>query len=204
MDMVMRLRWIGLGLLTAALCVAGCTSDGHFRFAGYTTEPNYDPSIHTVYVPIAQNTTFRRGLEFYLTQAVIREINGKTTFRTVSCRDGADTELDLKIVTWRKLILIPTPTNQNRQSELGLGIEVYWKDLRPGRIGDVLSNRKPTITEQAPLPGVAELPPPNPLPVLLLPVATFEPELGGSNATAEQQVIDRTAVQIVSMMEKSW
>ena len=43
--------------------MAGCTSDGHFRFAGYTTEPNYDPSIHTVYVPMAQNVTFRRGLE---------------------------------------------------------------------------------------------------------------------------------------------
>ena len=30
---------------------------------GYTTQPNYDPAIHTVYVPIAQNATFRRGLE---------------------------------------------------------------------------------------------------------------------------------------------
>jgi Lipopolysaccharide-assembly len=199
-----HIPWFGLGLLAVALGIAGCTSDGNFRFLGYTTEPLYDPRIHTVYVPIAQNTTFRLGLEFDLTRAVIREINLKTTFRTVACREGADTELNLKLVTWRKNIFIPTPTNQNRQAEVGLGIEVFWKDLRPGRIGDVLSIAKPAITQEAPLPGIDPPPPPRQLPVLLLPSATFEPELGGSNATAEQQAIDRVAVQIVSMMEKSW
>ncbi len=198
----LRIRWPALGFLVAALCIAGCTSDGHFHFLGYTTEPTFDPSIHTVYVAMAQNTTLRRGLEFYLTRAVIREINAKTPYRTVSRREVADTELNLKIVTWRKTVVIPTPTNQNRQSEMGLGIEVFWKDLRPGRIGDVLSNAKPTITEEAPLPGIDPPSPPTALPLLLLPVATFEPELGPSNATAEQQMIDRVAVQIAGMMEK--
>ena len=44
-----RSCWIGLTLFTAALLLAGCTSDGHFRFLGYTTEPNYDSTIRTVY-----------------------------------------------------------------------------------------------------------------------------------------------------------
>ena len=197
-------RWIGLSLLGAAVVLAGCTSDGHFRFAGYTTEPLYDQTIHTVYVPIAQNITLRRGLEFALTRAVIREINSKSTFRTVACAVGADTQLDLKIMNWHKTLILPTPTNQVRQSELGLGIQVLWKDLRPDHLGDVLSNPKTTLRKEPPLPGIEPPPLPTALPVLLLPVVTYEPELGASNATAEQQAIDRVAVQIVSMMEKSW
>ncbi len=153
---------------------------------------------------MATNVTLRRGLEDYLTRAVIREINLKSPYRTVSCRDGADTELCLTIKTWRKTVLISTPTNQNRQAELGLGVEVVWKDLRPGKLGEVLSNPKSTLPQEPPLPGMPPTPVGKAAPVVLLPVATFEPELGGSNATAEQQAIDRVAVQIASMMEKSW
>ena len=199
-----RSRWIGLSLLATALVVTGCTSTGHLNIFGYTTEPLYDPSIQTVYVPIAKNDTLRRGLEFYLTEAVIREIGSKTTFRVVSCREGADTELDLKIATWRKNMIISTQTNQIRQAELGLGVEVVWKDLRPGKVGDVLSYPKPTIAKEPPLPGVAPPPIVAQAPVMILPVATYETELGGNNVTAEKQAIDRAAVQIVSMMEKPW
>jgi hypothetical protein len=195
---------IGVSLLGALLVVTGCTSTGHINLFGYTTEPNYDPTIHTVYVAISKNITLRRGLEEYLTRAVIREINGKTPFRTVSCREEADTELCLKIVNWRKNLIIPTPDNLIRQAETGIGVEVVWKDLRPDRIGEVLSNPKSALPTEPPLPGMENPPPARAVPVLLLPVVTYEPELGPSNATAEQQAIDRVAVQIVSMMEKSW
>jgi hypothetical protein len=195
---------LGAGLLTAVVVLAGCTSDGHFSFLGYSTRPNYDPSIHTVYVAMAKNTTFRQELEDYLTRAIIREINLKTTMRTVSNRDIADTELCLKLVSWRKTVVIPTPTNQARQAELGFGLEVIWKDLRPGHIGDVLSNRGPSQPQEAPLPGQAKPGPDLPMPVIVLPAVTYEPELGPSTATAEQQAIDRVAVQVASMMERSW
>jgi Lipopolysaccharide-assembly len=203
--MLNRIRscWIGLGLLAAGLTVAGCTSTGQFNFLGYTTEPPFDNSIHTVYVPMAVNYTLRRGLEDYLTRAVIREVMLKTPYRTVSCRDGADTELVLKIKTWRKNYIIPTQTNQNRQSEIGFGVEVVWNDLRPGKLGEVLSNPK-ALSRELPLPGEDVPPTPVAIPLLLLPAATFEPELGGSNAVAEKTAIDRVAVQITSMMEKAW
>lgn len=195
---------LGLGVLTAAIVLAGCTSDGHFRFLGYTTEPPYDPSIRTVYVSMAKNITFRQEMEDYLTRAVIREINLKTPMRTVSNRDCADTELTLKLVNWHKTVLIPSPTGQNRQAELGWGVEVVWKDLRPGHIGDVLSNAKSALPTQPPLPGMEQSPPRPAIPVLLLPTVTYEPELGPSNATAEQQAIDRVAVQVAAMMERPW
>ena len=49
-----------------------CASDGHVGFLGYTTAPNYDPGIRTVYVPIFKSkvleTTPYRGVEFTLTR----------------------------------------------------------------------------------------------------------------------------------------
>ena len=51
------------------LTLASCESGGHFTALGYTTKPNYDPCIKSVYVPIFENKTFRRGLEFDLTRA---------------------------------------------------------------------------------------------------------------------------------------
>src|SRR5438876_10008634 len=69
-------------LSLAALLLPSCaTSDGNFSILGYTTRPNYDTNIHSVRVPIFQNVTFRRGLEFDLTRAVIREIESKTHFK---------------------------------------------------------------------------------------------------------------------------
>ena len=73
-----------------ACLLASCSSDGHFTIGGYTTRPNYNPDIRTVYVPIFQNVTYARGLEFDLTRAVIREIEAKTPFRVVDCRANAN------------------------------------------------------------------------------------------------------------------
>src|SRR5262249_1307172 len=109
-----------VGMISCAL--AGCSSDGHFTFLGYTTRPNYDCDIRTVYVPIFQNVTFRRGLEFDLTRAVIREIESKTPFKVVSCADGADTELTEKIITRNKAIVNVTQINEIREAETTLGV----------------------------------------------------------------------------------
>jgi hypothetical protein len=189
-------------LMGLSACVlASCSSDGHFTFLGYTTKPNYDPGIHTVYVPIFKNVTFQRGLEFDLTKAVIREIEGKTTFKVVDCRDGADTELIGKIINVRKGWISMTQLGGTREVEAGMTVELTWRDLRPGSTGTILSAdpRKETVRDETPLPG--QKPPP---PTLVSPSANFIPELGGSLAAANKQLVDRTAIQIVSMMEKSW
>src|SRR5438128_120449 len=91
-------RLAGCVVAAAGLALPGC-SDGHLNLLGYTTEPSYDCTIQTVYVPIPQNVTFRRGLEFELKRAIDREIESKTIFRVTSDRDSADTELVTKIVS---------------------------------------------------------------------------------------------------------
>src|ERR1043166_6855054 len=79
-----------------ALLLPSCSSGGNFCLLGYTTQPNYDTSIHTVRVPIFKNTTLRdstrEGIEFDLTKAVIREIELKTPYKVVGADCDADAE----------------------------------------------------------------------------------------------------------------
>jgi hypothetical protein len=184
-----------------AFLLASCSSDGHFTFLGYTTRPNYDPGIRTVYVPIFQNVTYARGLEFELTKAVIREIEAKTPFKVVDCRAYADTELIGKIISTTKSVITLNQIGEVRDAQLAMGVELVWRDLRPGCVGIILSTdaKKEEIRGEPPIVGAK--PPP---PALVTPTATFIPELGGSVAAAQAQLVDRTAIQIVSMMEKGW
>ena len=157
------------GLLTVALLtlsLPACTQDGHLALLGYTTKPLYDPSIHTVYVPIFKNVSYRRGLEFELTEQVIREIESSTPFKIARCREEADTELLGKVINWRKQTINMTQIGEPREAEIGVAVELTWHDLR--KIGP---------------PGLPGVPPPAGPPVLVEPAATFIPELGGSVAS---------------------
>jgi hypothetical protein len=194
------------GRILAPLLLFGlgaCSSDGHLCILGYTTKPNYDTNIHTVYVPIFKNNTFRKDLEFELTKAVVREIEAKTPYKVVSDPCRADTELTGTIISLNKLILNRTQLNEVREAETVLSVEVTWRDLRTG---EILS--KPRAGQTAPPPP----PPPNPatgapppLPtVLIQSEAGFIEELGESITTAQKKNVDRLAIQIVSMMESPW
>jgi Lipopolysaccharide-assembly len=192
-------------LAAAALLLPGCGWDGHFSILGYSTRPLYDLSIHTVWVPIFQNRTFTRGLEFELTKAVIREIESKTPYRVTSCREQADTELVGTIVGRNKVLINYNQLGEVREGQITVTVELYWRDLRPGHTGEILS--KPGATAPAALttgaPLVVKEGDPVP-PVTVQSLAGFIPEIGQSVTTAQKDNVDRLAIQIVSMMEKSW
>jgi hypothetical protein len=210
-------RTLLAGLLTGlAALLAGCASGGHFSLLGYTTVPTYDDCIRTVYVPIFENVSFRRGLEFDLTRAVIREIEAKTPYKIASSRAEADTELTGKIINRRKALINQNQLGEVRDSEVYLAVELQWRDLRPGHLGEFLSRAEDKGGQNLrdPLLGSRDLGsrdpnmPQNlrhskdPHTILVQPTAHFIPELGGSITSAEKQLVDRLAVQIVSMMEK--
>jgi hypothetical protein len=143
-----------LACAAVALTLPSCESDGNFTVLGYTTKPNYDCSIHTVRVPIFKNRTFRQGIEFDLTRAVVREIEQKTPYKVVGPDADADTELTGTIVSYIKSTLNVNPLNEIREQETDLTVEVTWRNLRTG---EYLSNpRKPSnasVPALPPLPG---------------------------------------------------
>jgi hypothetical protein len=174
--------------------MSGCTSDGHFAFLGYTTRPPFDPTIRTVYVPIFGNESYIRGLEFEVTKAVIREIESKSPYKVVSNCAEADTQLDGKILSRRKGVNNLNQLGEVRDVELGLLVEVRWKDLRSGDILSVPNGMRrpdPVIDPNAkPIPWVQ-----------ITPSASYVPELGGSTASAQDLLAKQLARQVVHMME---
>jgi hypothetical protein len=191
-------------LAAVALLLPSCTSDGHIDILGYTSRPNYDLSIHTVHVPIFKNVTYRRGLEFDLTRALVREIEARTPYKVVSDPACADTELTGTITNFTKMVLNVTPFNEIREAQTVLTVQVAWRDLRPGHYGEVLSQPKPPPTAVVPPPPPKGTPLPLPPPTIVQSEAGFVPELGQSLATAKQRNVDKVARQIVFMMEKPW
>jgi hypothetical protein len=182
------------------LLAPSCESGGNFTIAGYTTRPNYDCKIHTVRVPIFQNRTFIRGVEFDLTQAVIREIEQKTPYKVVGPYSNADTELTGTVTIFTKSLLDVSQLNEVREAETTLTCEVVWRDLRTGeyltkplrrpgqgampellpprtpRLGMLSGPVPPTAPQEPvaaePLPAVGEPPPSAGGPVPLPNVAT--------------------------------
>lgn len=198
---LIRRTTIAVGLLCLGLaCLSGCENGGHFTLLGYTTQPTFDTTIRTVYVPIPENSTYRRDIEFELHKAVVREI-GISPYRITSDRSRADTELLMRIVNNRKTVILLNQLGETREAEVGLFVEVLWRDLRPGCGGDILSNPKRFDPNVQPLPGEVVPAAPPPIPLLVTPTGTYVPEIGGSNASADRQMVTRAARQIVNMME---
>jgi hypothetical protein len=199
-----------------AAAVTGCTSSGQFSFLGYTTAPNYDPEIRTVYVPLFGTrfveTSPYRGMEFTLTRAVVDAINSKTTMRVVDDPHGADTELQGMIAAMTKQLVNRTPYNEAREITLTLSVEIVWHDLRPGHEGKILTNPKRrdpggVAAPEIPFdPGTppAQVKPDLPQATILKSVGRSLPEMGESNTTGLQMAINRMAIQVIEAMEQPW
>jgi hypothetical protein len=200
---------------SGATALSGCTTGGHFSLFGYSTAPNYDPSLHTVYVPIFKSKVLEtnpyRWMEMTLTRQVVDAIESKSPMKVLSDPDGADTELQGTITALSKLQANRTPFNEAREILLYLTVEIVWFDLRPGCEHKVLTNPRrrddsvpieaiPFDPANPPVPEKAD----TPKPVVLVSTGRAIPELGESNTTALQMAIDRMAVRIVSAMEQPW
>ena len=163
-------------LFALLLSSAGC---------GYTIGAPFSQEIRSVHVPIFKSGSNRRSVEYQLTEAVQKQIQQRTHFRLVK-ESEADTRLTGRIVDLRKSVLGQTQFSDAREVQINLLVEVTWEDLRTGKI--IGQQRVPLPPEMLQLAAQAEL----------------APEVGQSLATADQNVIDRLARNIVDMMETPW
>ena len=167
------LDWI---LVFSIVAIAGC---------GYTLGTQTLHDVRTVHVPVFKSESFRRNLDYLLTEAVQREIRTRTPYRLEDA-DTADTILKGKIVEIRKSVLSETRYDDPRELQLMVGAEVTWVDRRSGQI---LHQQTfpigPELTQQASN-------------------VSFAPEVGHSLATAQQEAATRLAARIVDLMEAPW
>jgi len=169
-------RIVSLVILAAVLSTVGC---------GYAFGPSNLPGVRTIHVPVFQTDSFRRNLDYLLTEAVQAEIKTRSGYRLADA-NTADTILEGRIVDIRKNPLSETRFDDPRELQLMVGVQMSWIDRRNGR---VLQQRTFPIGEQLAQHSSQ---------------VSFAPEVGQSLATAQQESVQRLAAQIVDLTEMPW
>lgn len=150
----------------------------------------YRQDIRTVYVPPVDSGSFRRSLGERLTEALVRQLEQKSSFKVVA-DPNADSILRCAIITESKTVISETRFDDPRDLDANFFVQVKWTDRNGNLIGPQSSN--------VPLPASVVFDPSN-----IGESANFVPEGGQSLATAHLEAFQRIAQQIVGMMEAPW
>jgi hypothetical protein len=111
----------------AATALAGC--------GGYTNKSLFPEDVRSVFIEMFDNRTFRRGIEYTLSDAMAKRIESDTPYKIVSDRDRTDSVLDGQLVVIGESILtLERETGQALEKEVILTATVNWKNLRTGRM----------------------------------------------------------------------
>ncbi|MDR3638312.1 MAG: LPS assembly lipoprotein LptE [Isosphaeraceae bacterium] len=167
-----------LGAPTAVLALAALLA--LVPGCGYSIRAPYDKSVRTVYVPIFRCQTFRRDINYQLTDLLMKEIERRTPYKVVSSPEGADTILQGVIQSSDKNTIVENPDNLPRQLTSSLTVSVTWTRNPPT---EDEKKRGPTVVTE---------------------VSNFAPEIGETTETAFYRTCQNIATQIVDMMEAPW
>lgn len=154
---------------------------------GYQWRSLYREDVRTVAVPIFTNRTYRRNVEFRLTDSVIKYLESHTPWKVVP-RERADTVLEGEVVS----VKIDTISNDPRaaipQEQLyTVVVNFTWKDLRTGQI---LVERR-GFQQGGVHYGFEQS-------------TSYYPTLGEGQFVASQQGVERLAAGIVQELQAEW
>ena len=155
-------------LVLAVLCLVGC---------GYTAKRPFGHQVKTIHLPVFENRTFRRGLEFELATALRRELLTKTPLRIVD-RPDADSVLKGEIVQVDQKVLGENILDEPIETRDKVFVDFEWRDLRTGR----------TLVKARSMVEAAE----------------FIAQRGESFDTAAAEVLRDLAERIVERMAEDW
>ncbi len=145
----------------------------------------YHEEIRTVHVRMAQVDSWRANLGERLTEAVCKRITDRTPFQLADA-GKADSELVIKLVAENQEVSALNRYNDTRQKTLNWTVVAVWTDKRRNVLGELepipLNQNGVTIDGRSYLVA----------------------EMGQSGATAQQELIDKLANQIVDLMEQPW
>ncbi len=167
-------------LLSAACCLllSGCAT---YHFGNASLFP---PDVNTVYVPMAESRSFRPDLGEALTEAIDKEIEKQTPYKVVGS-PNADSVLTVKLVADTKRVIVLNPYDEARDTEVNYQVMVTWIN----RKGDVIYNGAVPLPPEFTNVGAS---------------APYIPEYGQSYSTAQYQVVEKLAKQVVGLMERPW
>ena len=172
----MKKNWTMCLAVVWAATMLGCSNTD--PRVGYTNRSLFDESIKSVEVRIFSTKEFRRGLEYELTEALVKRIEADTPYKVLK-GPQADTVLEGQLVVVRQAVLADKygsdlPAEKQQQ----LVVNFTWKDRRSGQI----------LAEDSNLRVVAE----------------YAPPVGETFFTGQQELMDEMARKIVSRMREPW
>ena len=165
------LSWIAVVVSISIGCAGGC---------GYSQRDIFPADVQTISVPVFENLSFYQGLEFNLTEAIIKEIELRTPYKVTSARD-ADTILQGTIVEVRQNRLSRTVTGDLPQElEVRLVVDFEW---RASLSGQALRQRRGLTAVERYVPAGS---------------------VGEVLSVGQHQAMGRMARQIVDAMGSPW
>jgi len=119
-------------LCFCALCMGLCGCDG---MAGYSNRSLFPEDVRSVCLEMFDNQTFRRGVEYELSDALAKRIEVDTPYKIVSDSDRADTVISGQIVSIGQFSLsTDRQLGSVLEKEVKLRAVVNWKNLKTGQL----------------------------------------------------------------------
>ena len=116
-------------LLLFVLVCSGCVEMG-----GYSNESLFPKDVRSVCLDMFDNQSFRRGIEYELSDALAKRIEAATPYKIISSEDRADTLMTGQIVQVSEMVLsVERETGRPLEKELVLKAVVNWKNLKTSR-----------------------------------------------------------------------
>ena len=168
-----------MAMAVLAAVIAGCNTD---PTKGYTLANQYHQGVDSVAVDVFTRAkdVYRRGLEFRLTEAVVKQIELDTPYK-VTDRSRADTLLTGTIVGISQQVMSVNPdTERPRELQMVITVSIRWQDLRTGKIIRTENNIRASGRYIPPVPFREDF---------------FQ---------GSEEAINRLAVRIVEAMEAEW
>ncbi len=156
------------------LLLSGCSP-----LKGYSNDSLFPEDVHTVCVQMFDNRSFRRNMEYDLTDALAKRIEAQTPYKIVSDQDRADTLITGQIVSISDSALtMDRELGRALEKELNVTAVVNWKNLKTG---DLLIDNKTVIAS-----------------------ADYSQFLNQGVGYAKNLTANKLAEQIVGLMEEKW
>jgi hypothetical protein len=162
------------GLMLFVLACCGCVEIG-----GYSNKSLFPEDVSSVCLEMFENQTFRRDVEYELSDALAKRIEAATPYKIISSKDRADTLLSGQIVQVDEMLLsVERETGRPLEKELVLRAVVNWKNLKTGRF--LIENQ--SVSSQA----------------------TYSEYQNQDFSYASALAANNLAAKIVELMEKQW
>jgi hypothetical protein len=117
-------------LVHSILCFGGCT-----KIAGYCNESLLPEEVGTVYLQMFDNRSFRRGVEYQLSDALAKRIEAETPYKIVTGRGRADSVMSGQIAQVSESVLtMEREMGRALEKEVRLKAVVNWKNLKTGEL----------------------------------------------------------------------